>query len=465
MSKSLKERSWQEIAWTLAETASYLFTAFYWLSFCVARRRGIPIFDISPYTLEPSTIALTVLVIAGASIFFSRRIIKSLKSFSDRNTKLLEKLLPVALFAVGLVAGGRFDYASYKLQWKMIHEGLNPWGPVQGGMVNAYGPIHNLLAYPYAIWHLAPKVLFCTLAIVVYHILKQRWARKMSTQSLLLICYGPFIFSSIGVYGFMDIVPAVMICIAAAAFYREKYGQSGVFLALATATKFYPALLVAPICAGMLGRKKHLAWITLLVCFALTLAAVFSWAWLTWGESVLTPLGFASERGPSFLTAWRLLPSEWAEHAKTAIIVTIGLLSAQAVMKGTDGEVNIGHLLLSGLCFVFGLYYLGHQQFYIAIYLMLPVAFMEWAEGRIRHSSISIFASFSLLAWLTFTQVSFDLFSEFKPPVLLGLVDFMSVINSLILIGCGFAYASVSSGRITSQGRTEFVTEEKDYAI
>lgn len=448
MRNAFERKTWYTRALTLAEVSSYSFTVFYWLSFCVARRRGIPIVDISSYTLYPALVAPTVIAIASAAAFFSLRIITSLKHGSDRRTKLLEILLPISLLAVALVTGGRFDYASYKLQWALINEGLDPWGPVQGGMVNAYGPVHNLLSYPYAIWHLLPKIVFCLMVIFVYEICKRRWARKMSAQSLLMICYGPFIFSSIGVYGFMDIVPAGLIFFAAACFSSQRFKATGISLALATATKFYPALLIAPVCAGLIGRNKNRAWIALLCSFGLTLAITMGWAWMVWGESVLTPLNFASERGPSFLTIWRLLPGEWVGHAKTAIILAIGLLSIHSIISREKSAINIGHLLLSGLCFVFGLYYLGHQQFYIAIYLILPVAFMECAEGRTRSIALSVFTSFSLLFWLTFTQISFDLFSEYKPPVLLSLVDWMSVINSLLLFSCGFIYGSQGFGRM-----------------
>ena len=465
MNNTIQNRGWLARIVGMTETLTYLFAVFYWLSFSVARRRGIPIIDISSFTLQPSTIALTVMAVTAVSAFFSGRVSASLKSSPNKQERFLEILLPIALFAVAFATGGRFDYASYKLQWGIINEGLNPWGPVQGGMVNAYGPIHNLLAYPYAIWHLLPKIIFCSLILLVYQVFKRRWVKKINTQSLLMICYGPFIFSSIGVYGFMDIVPAALICIAAASFYGQSYGRTGLFLALATATKFYPALLVAPICVGLMSRNQARAWRSLILYFGLTLAIAFGGAWLIWGESVVTPMAFASERGPSFLTAWRLLPSGWAEHAKAIIITAIALLSAYAIFSRGKREINVGHLLLSAICFVFGLYYLGHQQFYVAIYLLLPVALMESAEGRIQNSSLSVFTSCLMLFWLTFSQISFDLFSEFKPPILLNLVDWMSVTNSLLLCCCGFLYASQSFSRIRLQNGNQLVQPGVDCVI
>ena len=130
-----------------------------------------------------------------------------------------------------------------------------------------------------SIRNLAPlQVIFCTLVIFIYHIFKKRWAKTMTTQSLLMICYGPFIFSSIGVYGFMDIVPAALICIGAVFFYSERYGRTGIVLAIAAAAKFYPALLVAPVCVALITRGKHRACRSLLFYFGLTLTIMFGCA-------------------------------------------------------------------------------------------------------------------------------------------------------------------------------------------
>jgi len=392
--------------------------------------------------LQPKVIGVTVATIATASALFSRRIGKESKSATSSENWGLEILLPSALIAISVTTGGRFDYASYKLQWQAISDSLNPWGPIPGGMANAYGPVHNMFFAPYSVWHLLPKIIFCVLVMAIYQVYKRRWSESMNRKALLMICYGPFIFSSIGVFGFNDILPAALICFAATAFDGRRYRQAGTFLALGTAVKFYPALLFAPVFSALLKRNDLKACRSLTLSFALTLVVVFGCAWFIWGEAVLTPLRFASERGPSFLTAWRLLPHEWAAHAKTLIACSIGILSIFTIKTKGDRNINIGHLLLSGLCLIFSLYYLGHQQFYTAIYLMLPAALMECSEGRVQRVPISMIANSLLLFWLTFTQTSFDLFAEFKPTAFVELVDQMSVFNSLLLFVCGCLYAS-----------------------
>jgi hypothetical protein len=48
----------------------------------------------------------------------------------------------LAMLWLSLASGTRHDYNAYLSQWKLVLSVVNPWSTD-----NAYGPLHNLLAY------------------------------------------------------------------------------------------------------------------------------------------------------------------------------------------------------------------------------------------------------------------------------------------------------------------------------
>ena len=111
---------------------------FYWFFYSLARSRGVPVF-FDGVQVDSSLSGIIVLaVLLFNAIFFSRLFLELATGASTFRAKLttllLEHLLPVSLvlFSIAFITGGRFDYASYKLQWGLIIEGKNPWGLVEG---------------------------------------------------------------------------------------------------------------------------------------------------------------------------------------------------------------------------------------------------------------------------------------------------------------------------------------------
>ena len=100
------------------------------------------------------------------------------------------------------------------------------------------------------------------------------------------------------------------------------------------------------------------------------------------------------------------------------------------------------------LSIVFGAYYLGHQQFYLAILVVVTVYIAEVSRNPYVEISPSVISSFAFMfGWLIFVQTGFELFDEFKPEGFVRLLPILSVLNSTVLISSGFYWLSIDPTR------------------
>src|SRR6476469_7330685 len=58
-----------------------------------------------------------------------------------------------AMIWLALAGGVQHDYGPYLAQWRLVLSGSDPWSTD-----NAYGPLHNVLAYLLPAGDLAPKL-------------------------------------------------------------------------------------------------------------------------------------------------------------------------------------------------------------------------------------------------------------------------------------------------------------------
>ena len=85
-----------------------------------------------------------------------------------------------AVLATALVLGAQHDHAEYLVQWSAILAGEDPWAGT-----NAYGPIHNLFAAPFALWALLPKLLFAGCAVgASWLLIRQRAVGGLAADSI-----------------------------------------------------------------------------------------------------------------------------------------------------------------------------------------------------------------------------------------------------------------------------------------
>ncbi len=67
--------------------------------------------------------------------------------------------------------GVQHDYSAYLNQWQLVLDGRDPWSTN-----NAYGPLHNVLAYLLPLGKLAPKLLMVAALVAVALVLaRELW--------------------------------------------------------------------------------------------------------------------------------------------------------------------------------------------------------------------------------------------------------------------------------------------------
>lgn len=99
----------------------------------------------------------------------------------------------VCLFVLLTVfLGNRFDYKEYERQWQFFLGGENPWD--YGS--NAYGALHNLMAFFYQINSKLPRLLFAVLSMVatiflIKSLKTSKLDEKQKNQSFYLLLYNP----------------------------------------------------------------------------------------------------------------------------------------------------------------------------------------------------------------------------------------------------------------------------------
>ena len=419
---------------------------FYWFFYSLARTRGVPVF-FGGVQVDSSLSGMIVLaVLLFNAIFFSRLFLElatGANTFRAKlTTRLLENLIPISLvlFCIAFATGGRFDYASYKLQWDLIIEGKNPWGLVEGGMINAYGYVHNFLAVLYSAHSLLPKLFFILILVIFCY--RSIIARSKKNRALILfLCVNPFTVSTIAVYGFIDGVCSLLLGLAllelSCTNVRSSF-KSGIFLAFSILTKFY-TVAALPLVLSVCHKQKLLKSFAsgyLLASFAVIIISIG-----LWGGSILQPLFFAKGRDPSFLTVWQYMPHSELRTTIFTVVTLFAIISAC-----TKQALSVSLRTAAVLSIVFGTYYLGHQQFYLGILVALTVYILEVSRDSGALLSTPLLLSFALmLGWLVFIQTGFELFDEFKPVGFQNLLPILSILNSMILVISGCFWLSTKS--------------------
>ena len=421
------------------EYTSFLLCLFYWLFYSIARIKGIPVFFGGVQVDSVVSGILVLIILLFNAIFFLRLFLEiaadteSLRA--NLTAKLLRNIIPFSVFLmfIAFVTGGRFDYASYKLQWHLMIGGGDPWGFVEGGMVNAYGYVFNFLALLYSINSLIPKLFFVLLLLVFCWRLMVSQPTKSRTL-VLFLCINPFTISTIAVYGFVDGMCSLLLGFALLEQNLEPIRasiKSGAFLALSTLTKFY-SIVALPILLISKWRSNTLEGFAKGYLF--TFIIILTVSYVLWGDSILAPLLFAKGRDPSFLTLWK-----YVSHPELRTIIFSITSTIAIVLACVRSDLSCSYRTAATLSIIFGTYYLGHQQFYLGILVALTVYIFEVSKDSIARIRTPIIWSFALMfGWLIFIQTGFELFDEFKPIGFQSLLPFLSFLNSIILVASGF---------------------------
>jgi hypothetical protein len=312
-------------------------------------------------------------------------------------TSIAVAIWSLAMIWVAATTGAQHDYNSYLAQWNLVLSGADPWATD-----NAYGPLHNVLAYLLRFGSLAPKMLIVTSLLVANGLLLWELYRcdvhRPYGLYLLAVPTNFLVVSMAFTYGLNDAFVAALVIFALIARNRGGLSVAGCFLGLAVLLKFYPIILV-PMFALDTGRIRS----RLILAAATVILAGMTLSALVWGESIFRPVVMAAERGPKILSILSALSSfpflvggqdvlDFLLRANLIFVAVIGLLSILIVLKTKMHWLEASVL---GLLSVLLTYKVGHQQFYLP-WLFL-VAALPLAGTR----------SAGRLAWLCAPQVLF----------------------------------------------------------
>ena len=296
--------------------------------------------------------------------------------------------------------GARHDYAAYMTQWELILSGGNPWSTS-----NTYGPAYNLLAGPFALHPLLPKVIFVfTWQVSSWYLLWQLVRRGVSLSWLIFwfaaLPFNPLFWSFGVVYGSVDSLVAALCLVALASRQTDRPIAAALALALAVMLKIYP-IVFAPFLA-LQGRRVNWAFLT---TFIVLMAAGLALSLLVWGESTFHSVIHNSDRHSKMLSIFRFLRGE-ASPVKNWVD-NLDHLSVQAVALGGGLVFALAWKwrfppvagALAGILVTLLLYKVGHQQFF----LVLPLVAGLWYAYRLPHSDRLLSGALvACMAWIAF---------------------------------------------------------------
>ena len=286
-------------------------------------------------------------------------------------------------------SGIRHDYVFYVQQWAHILVGGDPWlvDPIP---MNAYGPLHTLLAYAAVPGFLVPKFLFglsfaALILVFVLHLL-QRSNSRIYLDWLLFFVILPLNYLSIGVIFILGNNDALVASLIGFAVVARTFGHMrllGVLIGLAVLLKFYPLLLL-PFLAI---QQKRILWKPILWA-AGTTAIGFFLAFSRWGQSTFLPLLDGVERPATNLSIVKYLERAvpesplvnfLSEYNSVLVVVFVAAIFFAARALNADWIVACG----LGMLAMTMVYKVGHQQFLVT-WLVLVAAGLVYAgsQGR-----------------------------------------------------------------------------------
>lgn len=264
-------------------------------------------------------------------------------------------------------SGIRHDYRYYVPQWLLVLRGKDPWSTD-----NAYGPLHNVLAYLVPFDELAPKLVMSVSFTLGIGLIACELARKgVGALQLFMFCLvlpAHCLAISVGfAYGLNDTLAAALISYALIARLRAHDTIAGIMLGLAVLLKYYPVVLV-PLFALDQGRLRLRLLVASAGCVGLGLAA----AGLLWGDSFLGAFTFGATRDPKLLSVLASLQSlrpisgssalSWLIRSNSLFVMLVVLLGFIGCLRLRLHFIEASVLCLLTMLLTFKV---GHPQFYL----------------------------------------------------------------------------------------------------
>lgn len=320
-----------------------------------------------------------------------------------------------AFLAVTVLVGPRQDYVAYLEMWSVVRGGGDPWWivPDSGIVLNAYGPLFNVLAPLAGANPMAPKVLFAgayLLAVVELTALYLADPRRRpwATAALLAWLANPSAWVQVAWYGHFDVLVAIACVAAVHLRLRDRDGASGACLGLGFLLKFLPAVLVP----FLMLDGRRLRW-RLGLAAGIVMVGGLALAAAVWGDSVARPFQFASSRGSNLLSVFRFLrgthsPLRWFLESPDLDRFALPALAAAlavALWVCWRGRADAATSAVLAVLTTLLLYRVGFVQYQMVLYLLVPY----WCLRRPDLLEQSVWLRASLAGYLG-AIVGFDLF-------------------------------------------------------
>lgn len=335
---------------------------------------------------------------------------------SLRASKVLIWVLALVWFPVFMFVtwrlGIQHDYIYYLAHWQLTIGGGDPWVVMAGEPPNTYGPIYALIGFSSSLGELLPKLLMSGLfgisvVVLAVGLAKRDVSRTAWLLFFLVVIINPLVWIAVAAYGDNDALVAALVIAAALARYSSRQGMSGAFLALATLTKYYPALLLPTFAFGIGRSRRRLVLVFLGIVGGGLLAT-----YLIWGGDFLSSLLFGGERDAtmlSFLYSWsqvdgapgagiRNILVEWNTVIVLASWALVTWIALRLKLSWAEASVVVTITFLAT-------YKVGHTQFYLVLCALCATLLLQ---GDTRSRSLVVM-SLPLLGLVAMYQITYFL--------------------------------------------------------